>query len=65
MYIDSKDPAKQKNIHYFTFKDGTQMKAPFTINEQQTDALNAIDDFIKSRDNVMILSRYAALARLP
>ena len=47
----------------FTFNDGTTIKAPFKPNDQQVEALNAMDDFIKSDDTSMTLSGYAGTGK--
>lgn len=47
----------------FTFKDGTTVKAPFKLNYQQVDALNAMDEFIKSDKTSMTLSGYAGTGK--
>ena len=47
----------------FTFDDGTTIKAPFKPNEQQEEALNAMDTFIKSKDTSMTLSGYAGTGK--
>lgn len=49
--------------HDFTFNDGTVVKAPFMPNAQQIDALNAMSDFIKSRETSMTLSGYAGTGK--
>lgn len=49
--------------HDFTFNDGTTVKAPFMPNAQQIDALNAMSDFIKSRETSMTLSGYAGTGK--
>ena len=49
--------------HDFTFNDGTKVKAPFMPNAQQIDALNAMSDFIKSRETSMTLSGYAGTGK--
>lgn len=62
MYISSNED-KSSNKTYFTFKDGTQVKAPFVVNVQQEAALNALDDFVKSNANVITLSGYAGTGK--
>ena len=47
----------------FTFNDGTTIKAPFRPNEQQVAALNAMSDFIKSKETSMTLSGYAGTGK--
>ena len=47
----------------FTFNDGVTIKAPFKPNAQQIDALNAMSDFIKSRETSMTLSGYAGTGK--
>lgn len=47
----------------FTFKDGTTINAPFKPNYQQEDALNAMDEFVKSNKSVMTLSGYAGTGK--
>ena len=47
----------------FTFADGTKVQAPFKPNAQQVEALNAIDDFIKSKETSMTLSGYAGTGK--
>lgn len=48
----------------FTFNDGTVVNAPFTPNTEQADALNQMDDFIKSPDETsMTLSGYAGTGK--
>lgn len=47
----------------FTFKDGTTVKAPFKPNYQQEDALNAMDEFIKSNRTSMTLSGFAGTGK--
>lgn len=62
MYISSNED-KSSNKTYFTFKDGTQVKAPFVVNIQQEAALNALDNFVKSNANVITLSGYAGTGK--
>ena len=62
MYISSNED-KSSNKTYFTFKDGTQVKAPFVVNVQQEAALNALDNFVKSNANVITLSGYAGTGK--
>ena len=47
----------------FTFKDGVTVRAPFKPNYQQEDALNAMDEFIKSGRTSMTLSGYAGTGK--
>ena len=47
----------------FTFNDGVKVKAPFMPNVQQIDALNAMSDFIKSKETSMTLSGYAGTGK--
>ena len=47
----------------FTFADGTTIKSPFKPNEQQEEALNTMDRFIKSKDTSMTLSGYAGTGK--
>lgn len=47
----------------FTFKDGVTVRAPFKPNYQQEDALNAMDEFIKSDKTSMALSGYAGTGK--
>ena len=47
----------------FTFYDGTTVDVPFTPNEQQADALNAMVRFAKSEDTSMTLSGYAGTGK--
>lgn len=47
----------------FTFKDGTTVKAPFKPNYQQVDALNAMDEFVKSDRTSMTLSGFAGTGK--
>ena len=47
----------------FTFKDGVTVRAPFKPNYQQEDALNAMDEFIKSDRTSMTLSGYAGTGK--
>ena len=49
--------------HDFTFNDGTKVRAPFMPNAQQIDTLNAMSDFIKSRETSMTLSGYAGTGK--
>lgn len=58
--IDKKLKGNQK---YFIFKDGKSVKAPFIPNDQQTEALDKIDDFLKSNKKVMTLSGYAGTGK--
>ena len=62
MYISSNED-KSNNKTYFTFKDGTQVKAPFVVNVQQEAALNDLDNFVKSNANVITLSGYAGTGK--
>ena len=62
MYISSNED-KSSNKTYFTFKDGTQVKAPFVVNVQQEAALNDLDNFVKSNANVITLSGYAGTGK--
>lgn len=52
-----------KKPQMFTFKDGVSVKAPFKPNYQQEDALNAMDDFVKSSKHVFTLSGYAGTGK--
>ncbi len=47
----------------FTFADGITIKAPFRPNAQQVDALNAMDEFLKSEETSMTLSGYAGTGK--
>ena len=47
----------------FTFNDGTTIQAPFHPNTQQIDALNAMSDFVKSKETSMTLSGYAGTGK--
>lgn len=47
----------------FTFSDGTTVQAPFQVNQQQKDALNAMNDFIHSDETSMTLSGYAGTGK--
>ena len=47
----------------FTFNDGTTIQAPFQVNQQQKDALNAMNDFIHSDETSMTLSGYAGTGK--
>ena len=49
--------------HTFTFADGTVVETPFKLNDQQADALNAMDTFIHSNEAVMTLSGYAGTGK--
>lgn len=59
----ARDKKNKGNQKYFTFKDGKSVKAPFTPNDQQTEALDKIDDFLKSNKKVMTLSGYAGTGK--
>ena len=48
---------------YFTFNDGTQVEAPFVLNEQQANALNEMNRFIHSNETSMTLSGYAGTGK--
>ena len=53
-----------RQTNTFTFNDGTVVNAPFTPNTEQADALNQMDDFIKSPDETsMTLSGYAGTGK--
>ena len=47
----------------FTFNDGTTVQAPFQVNQQQKDALNAMNDFVHSDETSMTLSGYAGTGK--
>ena len=47
----------------FTFKDGTTVTVPFKPNSQQEEALNVMNDFIKSDETTMTLSGYAGTGK--
>lgn len=47
----------------FTFNDGITVTAPFQPNEQQVEALNAMNDFINSDETSMTLSGYAGTGK--
>jgi len=52
--------------HTFTFKDGITVETPFQLNNEQQDALLAMDAFIHSSNpdnNVMTLSGYAGTGK--
>ena len=49
--------------HSFRFADGTVVSTPFIPNAQQEDALNQIDEFIKSDETIMTLSGYAGTGK--
>lgn len=53
----------KKTPHPFTFKDGTTINAPFLVNEEQAEALNAMNDFIHSNETSMTLSGYAGTGK--
>jgi len=59
----ARDKKPKGNQKYFTFKDGKSVKAPFIPNDQQTEALDKIDDFLKSNKKVMTLSGYAGTGK--
>ena len=59
----ARDKKPKDNQKYFTFKDGKSVKAPFIPNDQQTEALNKINDFLKSNKKVMTLSGYAGTGK--
>ena len=62
--INNTETYAQEDIEKkFTFNDGTTVDAPFQPNAQQTAALNAMGDFIKSDKNVMTLSGYAGTGK--
>ena len=47
----------------FTFKDGYKVPIRFTLNTDQIDALNALEDFIKSNKKTITLSGYAGTGK--
>lgn len=47
----------------FTFNDGTVVTVPFKPNEQQAEALNAMNDFLNSDETTMTLSGYAGTGK--
>ena len=47
----------------FTFNDGIMVTVPFKPNEQQTEALNIMNDFIHSNETSMTLSGYAGTGK--
>ena len=47
----------------FTFNDGTTVTVPFKPNEQQAEALNAMNDFLNSNETTMTLSGYAGTGK--
>lgn len=47
----------------FTFSDGTTVQAPFQVNQQQAEALNAMNDFVHSDETSMTLSGYAGTGK--
>lgn len=49
--------------HTFTFADGTVVETPFKLNDQQADALNAMNAFLHSNEAVMTLSGYAGTGK--
>lgn len=63
LYIDNATPKKTTGQTYFTFKDGIRLQTPFTVNEQQANALNELDKFLDSDDNVITLSGYAGTGK--
>lgn len=63
LYIDNTTPKKTTGQTYFTFKDGIRLQTPFTVNEQQANALNELDKFLDSDDNVITLSGYAGTGK--
>lgn len=63
LYIDNASPKKTTGQTYFTFKDGIRLQTPFTVNEQQANALNELDKFLDSDDNVITLSGYAGTGK--
>lgn len=61
---DQRDKEEQSiGKQAFTFKDGTKVTVPFKPNEQQTEALNAMNAFIKSDETTMTLSGYAGTGK--
>lgn len=63
LYIDNATPKKTTGQTYFTFKDGIRLQTPFTVNEQQANALNELDKFLDFDDNVITLSGYAGTGK--
>jgi len=64
--LKTKSSTMQKNSFdgTFTFNDGVTVKAPFQPNEQQAEALNAMDEFLKSdKEHTMTLSGYAGTGK--
>jgi len=47
----------------FTFNDGTTVTVPFKPNSQQEEALNAMNDFLKSNETSMTLSGFAGTGK--
>ena len=47
----------------FTFNDGTTVTVPFKPNEQQAEALNAMNNFLNSNETTMTLSGYAGTGK--
>lgn len=47
----------------FTFDDGTTVATPFRLNSQQANALNEMDEFVKSNETSMTLSGYAGTGK--
>lgn len=47
----------------FTFNDGTVVTVPFKPNEQQAEALNAMNEFLNSDETTMTLSGYAGTGK--
>ena len=49
--------------HGYTFKDGISVETPFELNDEQKDALEAMDKFIHSSELTMTLSGYAGTGK--
>ena len=54
---------KAEGPQKFTFNDGVTVNAPFELNYQQEEALNAMNDFVKSDQVNMTLSGYAGTGK--
>ena len=54
---------KTEGPQKFTFNDGVTVNAPFELNYQQEEALNAMNDFVKSDQVNMTLSGYAGTGK--
>ena len=61
--LATEEQSSKRSKQYFTFDDGTQVEAPFTLNEQQAKALNEMNRFIHSDETAMTLSGYAGTGK--